>query len=194
MSAPGLHLVVATRNAHKLREFQRLLPGVRLEGLSGEVVLPEETGDSFVANALVKARAAAAATGVAAIGDDSGIEADALGGRPGVHSARFAGADATDADNVAKLRSLAPAGSPLRFVCALACVSPDGDEAVYVGECHGTLAPEASGSRGFGYDPVFVVAGDEHGRTMAQLADEEKDAISHRGIAARKLLEALSAG
>lgn len=195
MTSPQHRLVVATRNAHKLREFERLLPGITVQALPGGVELPEETGETFAANALVKARAAAAATGQAAIGDDSGIEAAALGGRPGVRSARFAGEDADDAANMAKLRELAPVGSKLRYVCALAHVSASGKEEVHVGECHGTLAAQPGGAHGFGYDPVFLPAAVEGGgRTMAELTDAEKDAISHRGIAARRLLDALSAG
>lgn len=195
MNPPRIRLVVATRNAHKLREFERLLAGVEVQALPDGVELPEETGDTFAANALVKARAAAGATGRAAIGDDSGIEAAALDGRPGVRSARFAGEDADDAANLAKLRELAPVGSALRYVCALAYVSGTGEETVHVGECHGTLAARQSGVHGFGYDPVFLPAGGEGGgRTMAELTDVEKDAISHRGIAARRLLDALSAG
>ncbi|MBA2644054.1 MAG: non-canonical purine NTP pyrophosphatase [Solirubrobacterales bacterium] len=195
MSSSRPRLVVATRNAHKLREFERLLPGIELEALPDDVALPEETGDTFAANALVKARAAAAATGRPAIGDDSGIESAALGGRPGVRSARFAGEDAGDAANLAKLRALAPVGSPLRYVCALAHVSAQGEATFHVGECHGTLAAEPGGARGFGYDPIFLpTAGDGDARTMAELTDAEKDAISHRGIAARKLLDALSGG
>jgi XTP/dITP diphosphohydrolase len=194
VSAPAPALVLATRNAHKLREFERLLPGVDLVPLPAGVDLPPETGETFVENAVAKARAAAAATGVATIGDDSGIEAEALGGRPGIYSARFAGPGADDAANLAKLRALAPAGSALRYVCALAHVSADGDERVFLGECHGTLASEPSGTHGFGYDPVFVVAGTEHaGRTMAELDDADKDAISHRGVAARALRRWLSA-
>lgn len=194
MTPPERRLIVATRNAHKLREFERLLPGIVVEPLPAAIELPEETGDTFVANALVKARAAAAATGRSAIGDDSGIESAALGGRPGVRSARFAGEDADDAANLAKLRELAPVGSPLRYVCALAYVSASGEEEIHLGECHGTLAAEPSGAHGFGYDPVFLPTADGSGRTMAELTDVEKDAISHRGIAARRLLDALSAG
>ena len=192
-SAPAL--VLATRNAHKLREFERLLPGISLIALPDGVELPPETGQSFAENALVKARAAVAATGAAAIGDDSGIEAEALGGRPGIFSARFAGPDADDAANLAKLRALAPQGSGLRYVCALAHVSADGGERVFLGECRGTLAAQPSGTRGFGYDPAFLPdAQAAAGRTMAQLSDDEKDAISHRGIAARALRDWLSAG
>ncbi len=188
-------LVLATRNAHKLREFERLLAGIGLVGLPDRVELPPETGETFAENALAKARAAAAATGAAAIGDDSGIESEALGGRPGIYSARFAGPGADDAANLAKLRALAPPGSRLRYVCALAHVSPDGAERVFVGECSGSLAEAPSGEHGFGYDPVFLVeAPPGRARTMAELDDAEKDAISHRGIAARELREWLSGG
>jgi XTP/dITP diphosphohydrolase len=180
-------LVLATRNPHKVREFARLLPGVALEPLPGEVELPPETGDSFTANALIKARAAATATGRAAIADDSGIEAEALGGRPGVFSARFAGPRATDAENLAKLRAQAPPGSGLRYVCVLVHATPDGLQQAFDGSCDGTLAAEERGSGGFGYDPVFVPRDEASGRTMAELSDAEKDAISHRGAAARAL-------
>ena len=187
-------LVLATRNAHKLREFERLLPGIGLVALPEDVELPPETGETFADNALAKARAAAAATGAAAIGDDSGIESEALGGGPGIYSARFAGPGADDAANLAKLRGLAPPGSRLRYVCALAHVSPDGAERVFVGECSGSLADSPRGEHGFGYDPVFLVpAASGPPRTMAELDDAEKDAISHRGIAARELRDWLSA-
>src|SRR5215211_7837338 len=120
-----MRLVLATRNQHKLREFARLLDGVVLEPLPADVTLPPEDGDTFAANALGKARAAAAALGRAAIADDSGVEAEALGGAPGIRSARFAGTDATDAENLAKLRAEAPAGSGLRYVCVMAYATPD---------------------------------------------------------------------
>ena len=188
-----MRLVLATRNEHKLRELGRLLPGVVLEPLPPDVALPPEDGDTFAANALGKARAAAAALGRPAIADDSGIEAEALGGRPGIFSARFAGVDATDADNLARLRAEAPAGSGLRYVCVIAYAEPGGDERCFTGTCGGTLAAEARGSGGFGYDPAFLPADTDDGRTMAELSDAEKDAISHRGRAARALLEWLSA-
>ncbi|MGH2858051.1 MAG: non-canonical purine NTP pyrophosphatase [Solirubrobacteraceae bacterium] len=190
-----LGLVLATRNAHKLREFERLLApgGVGVTELPTEVTLPPEDGETFEANALPKARAAAAATGRAAIGDDSGIEAAALGGRPGVRSARFAGVGASDEENLARLLELAPAGSELRYVCALAYVDPvTGIERVFWGACSGRLAREPAGSGGFGYDPAFLPDGDHGGRTMAQLGDAEKDIISHRGLAARELLRWLA--
>jgi XTP/dITP diphosphohydrolase len=180
-------LVLATRNAHKLREFARLLPGLELEPLPEHVELPPEDGDTFAANALPKARAAAAALGAPAIADDSGIEAEALRGAPGVHSARFAGPQATDAENLSRLRAQAPPGSRLRYVCVIAHVDPGGAEHLFEGTCTGRLSPEARGERGFGYDPVFVPDDLPDGRTMAELEDAEKDAISHRGRAARAL-------
>jgi XTP/dITP diphosphohydrolase len=188
-------LVLATRNAHKLREFKRLLEpsGVAVEALPPEVELPPETGATFADNALPKARAAAAATGRPAFADDSGIEAEALGGAPGVLSARFAGAAASDEQNLRKLLHEAPAGSKLRYVCSLAWVDPaSAEERVFVGECLGRLSGEPRGSGGFGYDPVFLPDAQSDGRTMAELEDAEKDAISHRGVAARALAASLS--
>jgi XTP/dITP diphosphohydrolase len=184
-------LVLGTRNPHKLREFHRLLApaGVSLDPLPEEIQLPPETGDTFAANALPKARAAAQATGRPAIADDSGIEAEALGGAPGVRSARFAGEHATDEQNLAKLIDEAPVGSGLRYVCVLAYVDPgSGVEKLFRGESAGTMAPDRRGTRGFGYDPVFLPDGDHGGRTMAELTDDEKDEISHRGRAARALV------
>ena len=183
----SVRLLLATRNAHKVREFGRLLPGLELDPLPADVVTPPESGTTYAENALIKARAAAEATGRAAIADDSGVEAEALGGRPGVRSARFAGSDASDGDNLTKLRREAPPGSRLEYVCVIAHVSPGGEETLFYGRCSGTMAAEGAGTRGFGYDPVFVPDGDR--RTMAELSDEEKDTISHRGLAARALLE-----
>jgi XTP/dITP diphosphohydrolase len=187
-------LVLASRNPHKAREFGALLEGVEVVGLPGDVELPPETGDTFEANAVPKARAAARATGHAAFADDSGIEAAALGGAPGVRSARFAGDDASDADNLAKLIAEAPAGSALAYVCVIALVDPAaGEERTFEGRCTGTMAPAPRGSGGFGYDPIFVPDDRDDGRTMAELSQAEKDAISHRGRAARALLEHLRA-
>jgi XTP/dITP diphosphohydrolase len=185
-------LVLATRNPGKLREFARLLApaGLTVRPLPDDVELPPEDGDTFAANAAPKARTAAAATGLVAIADDSGIEAEALGGRPGVRSARFAGEHATDEQNLAKLMREAPVGSGLRYVCALAWAAPgpDAGERIFVGECRGRLAAHARGTGGFGYDPAFLPDGDFGGRTMAELGDDEKDAVSHRGAAARELV------
>jgi len=183
-----VRLVLATRNAHKLVEYGRLLGDWTVESLPDGVVLPSEQGETFAENALPKARAAGAAAGRPAIADDSGIEAEALGGAPGVRSARYAGQDATDGENLALLRREAPAGSPLAYVCALAWVDPgSGEERVFLERCTGTLAAEPRGAGGFGYDPVFVPDDLPDGRTMAECSDAEKDAISHRGRAARAL-------
>jgi XTP/dITP diphosphohydrolase len=182
-----VRLLLATRNAHKLREFERLLPGVALDPLPDDAKSPEETGETYAENALIKARAAALATGRAAFADDSGIEAEALGWLPGVRTARYAGEYATDAENLAKLHHEAPAGSTARYVCVIAHVGSAGDEHVFEGRCTGTLAAAPSGAGGFGYDPLFI-PDEAPGRTMAELSDTEKDAISHRGHAARALL------
>jgi XTP/dITP diphosphohydrolase len=183
-----MKLVLATRNPHKVREFDALLGGHDVRQLPDDVQLPPETGETFADNALLKARAAARALGAPAIADDSGIESAALGGAPGVRSARFAGEDATDAENLAKLLAEAPAGSALQYVCAIAFVAPDGTEHMVEGRCTGTLAAQPRGSGGFGYDPAFVPDDLDGGRTMAELSQDEKDAISHRGRAARELL------
>jgi XTP/dITP diphosphohydrolase len=187
-----VRLVLATRNAHKLRELAALLDGFDVLAVPDDVTLPPETGETFAANALPKARAAAAATGELAFGDDSGVEAAALGGAPGVRSARFAGADATDAENLERLVAEVPPGSALAYVCVIALVDPrTGEERLFEGRCTGTMADAPRGSGGFGYDPVFVPDDRDDGRTMAELAPAEKDAISHRGRAARALREHL---
>jgi XTP/dITP diphosphohydrolase len=186
-----MRLVLATRNAHKVRELGALLAPHEVRSLPDAVELPPETGSTFAENALAKARTAAAALGAPAIADDSGIESAALGGAPGVRSARFAGEDAGDRENLAKLVAEAPAGSPLAYVCALAFVAADGTEHIVEGRCTGTLAAEPRGSGGFGYDPAFIPDDRDSGapeRTMAELSQDEKDAISHRGRAARELL------
>ena len=187
--------MLATRNGHKLRELARLLdgsaglPGIDLEALAEGVVLPPEDGRTFAENALGKARAAAAATGRASMADDSGIAAAALGGAPGVRSARFAGEGASDQENLDKLLREAPEGSALEYVCAIAYVDPAaGLERVFEGRCSGRLTARPRGERGFGYDPAFLPDDGPGSLTMAELSDEQKDAISHRGRAARALL------
>jgi XTP/dITP diphosphohydrolase len=194
--AGGRTLVLGTRNPHKVREVARLLApaGIEVEPLPEDIALPPETGETFEANALPKARAAAAGTGRPAIADDSGIEAEALDGAPGVRSARYAGPQASDQENLDKLIREASAGSRLRYVCALAYVDPEGaQDEIFFGYCNGRMASEPRGAGGFGYDPVFVpdVLGDQ--RTMAELTDAEKDAISHRGHAVRAFLSRLQA-
>ena len=192
-----MRLVLATHNDHKLRELSQLMRPIELDPLPEHVVLPPETGTTFAANALGKARAAAYATRRPALADDSGIEAAALGGAPGVWSARYAGDGASDEQNLAKLLEEVPPDGDTRvtYVCAIAYVEPGESEAVVHGHCEGTLTHAPRGDGGFGYDPAFVpddYPGDE--RTMAELSPEEKAAISHRGRAARelrtKLLEA----
>lgn len=189
----GRGLVVATRNPHKVSELAEILPGLDLLPLPDEVMLPPEDAPDFAGNALGKARAAREQTGRAALADDSGIEAAALGGRPGVRSARYAGPEATDEENLSLLlRELS--GSEDRsvaYVCAMAFVGEDGDELVREARCEGVLATEPRGDGGFGYDPAFVPVdiGDE--RTMAELTTAEKHAISHRGRAARAIAEAI---
>jgi XTP/dITP diphosphohydrolase len=184
-------LVLATRNDHKLRELREALPGIEIDPLPPEVELPPETGETFAENALGKARAAHVATGRAAIGDDSGIEAYGLGGRPGVRSARYAGVDATDEENLVKLLDEVGAQADRRvaYVCVIALVGEDGSESLFEGRCEGILATEPRGTGGFGYDPAFVPddTGPDDERTMAELSPAEKHAISHRGRAARKL-------
>jgi XTP/dITP diphosphohydrolase len=189
-------LILATRNPHKLKEMSELLPGLELTPLPTELEAPPETGDSFAANALIKARAAQAATGKAAIADDSGIEAADLGGAPGIYSARYAGPGAGDEANLEKLlREVDAAGGGRRaaYVCAIALVEQSGAEQIFEARCKGSLLREGRGEGGFGYDPAFVPddTGPEDGRTMAELSPTEKNAISHRGRAARMLAEYL---
>jgi XTP/dITP diphosphohydrolase len=190
-------LLLATHNEHKRRELARLLVGHEVELLPAEFELPPEDGETFAENALGKARAAARATGRVSIADDSGIESAALGGAPGVRSARYAGEHASDEQNLAKLLRETPAGSGLTYVCALVYVDPrgQGEERVFEARCEGRLAARPRGVGGFGYDPAFVPDDESPPeRTMAELSDAQKDAISHRGRAARQLLEWLTAG
>ena len=186
---PAATIVVATGNAHKLVEIEAILgaamPGVRFVSIKqlGDFEDPEETGTTFAENALIKARAAVAETGFAAVADDSGLVVDALNGEPGVYSARYAGVHGDDAANNAKLlRNLADVPAPertARFMSVVALVRPDGTELTGTGACEGTIGFEGRGSNGFGYDPLFLPE-DTPGKTMAELTPEEKNAISHR--------------
>ncbi|HWT90852.1 MAG TPA: RdgB/HAM1 family non-canonical purine NTP pyrophosphatase [Solirubrobacterales bacterium] len=192
-------MILATRNQHKVREMAELLPGVGLEPLPAAVELPPETGDSFEANALIKARAARAATGEVTIADDSGIEAADLGGAPGIYSARYAGEGASDEINLEKLlREVDAAGGERRaaYVCAIALIDESGAEYVFEARCEGTLLREGRGEGGFGYDPAFIPdeTGPRDERTMAELTPAEKHAVSHRGKAARMLARHLGLG
>jgi XTP/dITP diphosphohydrolase len=195
---PRARALVATHNQDKLRELGEILASLDLVPLPDEVELPAEEGETFADNALAKARAAHAATGIAVIADDSGIEARALGGLPGVRSARYAGPEAGDEENLELLlRELAGAADrSVAYVCALAYLDEDGAEHLFEGRCKGQLAGEPRGSGGFGYDPAFVPddTGPGDQRTIAELSAAEKHAISHRGRAARALASWLEAG
>ena len=197
MNAKRSRVVLATHNAHKIAELRAilgtLLPGLRPDDVvgAGEVGAPEpvEDGITFAANALIKARALAAFTGLPAIADDSGLAVDVLGGAPGIFSARWAGRHGDDAANVelllAQLADVAPEHRGAQFVCAAALALPGDVTRVEHGYLRGTLAMAPRGGFGFGYDPIFVVAGDT--RTSAELTPIEKNAISHRGEAFRAL-------
>ncbi len=190
-------VVIATRNRGKIRELQALLEDLGLELVSvGDIEgVPEvvEDGATFLENAVKKAVEVARATGLAAIADDSGLEVDALGGRPGVYSARYAGEGASDEDNYRKLlkelEGIPEKERTARFKCVMVAARPDGTHIWTEGACEGVIASEPKGSQGFGYDPVFYLP--DKGRTMAQLSKEEKNAISHRGRAMRRLKEML---
>jgi XTP/dITP diphosphohydrolase len=192
-------VVVATGNAHKLIEIRTVLgldPGrVELVAMGDlGVTSPVEDGDTFEANALLKARACVAATGLPALADDSGIRVAALGGEPGVRSARFAGEDADDAANnllllvrLAAAGAVSPASRRAEFVAAAALVTPDGREHVEVGTMPGHVLDAPRGGNGFGYDPLFVADATRDGRSIGELTPGEKDSISHRGAAFRSL-------
>lgn len=189
-----LRLVVATANPDKAREIRAVLEAagadVELIPRPEDVPEVEETGATLVENARLKAEALRDATGVAAIGEDTGLEVDALGGAPGVLSARYAGDDATYADNVAKLLAevdaVRRASRTARFRTSVVLALPDRRELVSEGVVEGVITNEARGTGGFGYDAVFAPAGGG-GRTFAELTPEQKHAISHRGRALRAL-------
>lgn len=192
-------LLVATRNPGKLRELRDLLgaQGVQVRGLSEIPDAPavEEDADSFLGNALKKARALAEATGLPVLADDSGLAVDALGGRPGVRSARYAGPNATDADNnrrlLRELEGVPPDRRGAAFACAVALVVPGGREFTAVGRLEGRILEEARGSDGFGYDPLFLV--EPEGKTLAEMPLAEKNRLSHRARALASLLPSLLA-
>jgi len=175
-------LYVATHNAHKIREISQILPGVEVVPDDPEGI--EENAPDFVGNALIKVRAISARhRGEWCMADDSGLEVAALGGEPGVRSARYAGEPSdTQANNALLLRNMAGvADRRANFTCAVALVSPDGNERLAVGRCFGRIAGEPSGAAGFGYDPLFVPDG--YNKSFAELSADEKNAISHRGRA-----------
>ena len=195
---PKERLLIASNNAHKVEEFRRLLAGLPIDlvtprdiGLEMEV---EETGETFEDNARLKAQAFAKASGLPALADDSGIEVDALDGRPGVRSARFGGPGLDDAGRTRLLlREMAevPDGRrSCRYRVVLVLADPEGGEEIVEGRCEGVVARAIVGSNGFGYDPIFYVP--EFGKTIAELEPAQKDAISHRGKATREMARILA--
>lgn len=188
-------LVVATKNKGKLKEIREILSGFEIIGTDELNVVCDtvEDGVSFLENAHKKAYELMQLTGGPVLADDSGLEVDALGGQPGVFSARFAGEHATDGENTAKLlhelENVPQEKRGARFVCVMCLVYPDGTKIASRGECSGSILPEARGENGFGYDPVFYV--EQYGKTFAELSPEEKNAISHRRLALEELKEYL---
>lgn len=189
-------LVLASHNPGKVREIADLLAPLGLTVLSAAALglpEPDETEPTFVGNALLKARAAARGAGLPALADDSGLEVLALGGAPGIYSARWAGPDKDFGRAMARVEAeLAASGDPdrrARFVCVLALATPEGEEHVFEGEVVGTLTFPPRGAKGFGYDPIFVPDGET--RTFGEFEPAEKHAISHRAMAFAKFLEAL---
>lgn len=199
---PKRTIVVATGNAHKLTEIEdilsRVLPDVRFVALGqlGDFEDPEETGTTFLENAIIKAEAAVAETGFSAIADDSGLVVDALNGEPGVYSARYCGVHGDDAANNAKLlKNMADVPDEertARFMSVIALIDADGTVLTGTGACEGMIGHEGRGEFGFGYDPLFL-PNDTPGKTMAELTPEEKNAISHRFHALQDLSEQLRA-
>lgn len=192
-------LIVATGNAHKVEEFERLLAGCGFALYSAQICggMPHvvEDGDSFAANAAIKARTLRALAPADAwiVSDDSGLEVDALGGAPGIYSARYAGEQATDAENVEKLlsalRSVDAAERSGRFRCVLCLIDPDGNEHSFGGSCEGHIAEASRGSSGFGYDPVFIPAG--YSASFAEVGERVKGELSHRARAVQALRQFL---
>jgi XTP/dITP diphosphohydrolase len=197
-SRSSRRVVLATLNQGKARELARLLADLPIELVSlAEVhgaALPPETGATYAENALIKARAARRLTGAAALGDDSGLEVDALGGAPGLHSARFGGRGLDDAGRVAllleRLRAVPAGKRTARFRCVIALVDETGRERTVEGAAEGEIASAPRGVHGFGYDPIFYYP--SLARTFGELTDREKEAVSHRALAARAARALLS--
>jgi XTP/dITP diphosphohydrolase len=192
-------ILIGSANPGKLREYREILQGLDLElvaptDLDPVPPEPEEDAETFAENASSKARAYATASGLTTVADDSGLEVYALRGAPGVRSRRFFGEDASASERNAKLLALLDGvvDRSARFVCVTALASADGHVELFEGTVRGEIAESPRGEAGFGYDPVFVIAGD--GRTMAELPSEEKHRVSHRGIAGAKLRARLAAG
>ncbi len=195
-----MRIILATKNKGKIREFREALAEIGWEGVPlsevADVAEPEETGTTFMENALQKARAYAEAVGMPVLSDDSGIIADVLGDEPGIYSARYAGVHGDDEANnqklIERLRPYSGDDRRAHYVCAVALVFPDGQSVTAEGTCEGILRDFYAGSGGFGYDPLFYLP--QFGKTMAEISLAEKNSISHRGKALRKLIEKLSEG
>ena len=192
-----MKIILATDNRDKVREFQQLLPAERFQittmraaGFCGKI---EETGSSYIENALIKARAVHRVTGGTVLADDSGLSVDVLDGAPGLYSARFAGEGADYPAKIALLHQWLQPWPPSQwlagFICALALIRPDGSETTVIGECRGRIAEKARGANGFGYDPIFLLP--DRGLTMAELPETEKNRISHRGRALAAMVRLL---
>lgn len=193
-----MEFLIATSNKGKINEFNEIMGKLGIKAVSvydryKDFVMPEETGNTFEENAKLKADTAYDFTKSCVVADDSGLEVDALNGAPGIYSARYAGENATDEDNIKKLlNQLSGVGQKYRtarFVCVLCCVLPGGERIFSRGECEGRISETVAGEGGFGYDPIFLTA---EGKTFAELPGDEKNRISHRGIALRKLYLKLS--
>ena len=193
-----MKFIIATHNQKKLAELRRILSPLGIEALTADEAGidfedVEETGTTFEENAQIKALALYDGSGYGTIADDSGLCVDALDGAPGIYSARYSGEHGNDAENIVLLlknmENVPDEQRTARFVCAICCVMPDGTQFTVRGECEGKIGYECLGDGGFGYDPIFMLP---EGRSMAELSKDEKDAISHRGNALKKLVERLS--
>ena len=187
-----MRIIIATKNKGKMREFSRILADTGIEVLSQEEAEVDidvlETGTTFSENAYIKAKAVCDATGTVAVADDSGLAVEALSGAPGVYSARYGGESLNYNDKIAKLlneiESKGTDNRNAKFVCAICACFPNGESFTVTGECHGTIGYEQRGNNGFGYDPIFMVGS----KSFSEISDNEKDEISHRGIALRKFI------
>jgi len=194
----GMKIVLASNNKHKLEEYKKILSPLGFEVISqseaGVDIEVEETGTTFEENALLKAKAVHEACALPVFADDSGLEVDFLGGRPGIYSARYAGKDATDRERCEKileeLKGVEPSKRTARFVCVIQYIDKNGNAKTARGKCNGIIGETMSGKGGFGYDPIFVF----EGKSFAEMGPEEKNRVSHRARAVQKFLEILKEG
>lgn len=186
-----MKLIIATHNEHKITEFRRMLEPMGIEVMTAPLTEADETGTTFMENAFIKAESAMKETGLSAVADDSGICVDALGGAPGIYSARYGTPELSDRGRLElllrEMKDVPDGKRQAHFACAICAVFPNGDRVQAEGECHGTIARESAGDGGFDYDPIFM----QEGRCFGELGAEEKDKRSHRGIALRLFTEKL---